>query len=137
MVSLLGHVPILPSTIPSQYPTSYPLDCICRQVKASDKLAFPLALNMGTLLEAAPPDPLNLGCTQAGGGPAGTYDLVAILVHKGSSAGHGHYGKALAEGFVCFVVGNAQVTAAVRGLGVQWVRWVWQTPCVAQARDCR
>ena len=51
----------------------------------ADKLSFPLALDLAPLLaaEAAP-----------GAAPAEEqqYELAAILIHKGPSASHGHYG---------------------------------------------
>ena len=59
------------------------------KVKVADKLSFPLALDLAPLLaaEAAP-----------GAAPAEEqqYELAAILIHKGPSASHGHYG---ARGF--------------------------------------
>lgn len=55
------------------------------KVKVADKLSFPLALDLAPLLaaDAAP-----------GAAPAAEqqYELAAILIHKGPSASHGHYG---------------------------------------------
>ncbi len=55
------------------------------KVKVADKLSFPLALDLAPLLAAdeAP-----------GAAPAAEqeYELAAILIHKGPSASHGHYG---------------------------------------------
>ena len=54
------------------------------KVKASDKLTFPLRIDMEAYLS-----PVN-----ASGVPGRqVYDLQAILIHKGSSASQGHYGK--------------------------------------------
>lgn len=52
------------------------------RVKATDKFSFPLELDMGPHLggDAAPHHALR-------------YGLVAILIHKGGSAMHGHYGE--------------------------------------------
>ena len=52
------------------------------KVKANDKFRFPLELDLGAYL---PPE------AQDGA----VYDLSAILIHKGSSASHGHYGVLL------------------------------------------
>ena len=49
------------------------------KVKANDKFRFPIELDLAAYL---PPE--------AQGGAV--YDLSAILIHKGSSASHGHYG---------------------------------------------
>ncbi len=49
------------------------------KVKANDKFRFPLELDLSAYL---PPE------AQHGA----VYDLSAILIHKGSSASHGHYG---------------------------------------------
>ncbi len=49
------------------------------KVKANDKFRFPLELDLSAYL---PPE------AQDGA----VYDLSAILIHKGSSASHGHYG---------------------------------------------
>ncbi|KAK9803279.1 hypothetical protein WJX72_005931 [[Myrmecia] bisecta] len=51
------------------------------KVKATDKLSFPQSLDLAAF---APPQQLH-------GGDTLMYDLVAILIHKGSSASHGHY----------------------------------------------
>ena len=50
------------------------------KVKASDKFRFPLELDLGAYL----PHSLT--------GESAQYDLTAILIHKGTSASHGHYG---------------------------------------------
>lgn len=50
------------------------------KVKVSDKFRFPLELDLGAYL---PPE---LAAESA------QYDLTAILIHKGPSASHGHYG---------------------------------------------
>ena len=50
------------------------------KVKVSDKFRFPLELDLGAFL---PPE-LAAHSSQ--------YDLTAILIHKGPSASHGHYG---------------------------------------------
>lgn len=50
------------------------------KVKVSDKFRFPLELDLGAYL---PPE---LAAQSA------QYDLTAILIHKGTSASHGHYG---------------------------------------------
>lgn len=50
------------------------------KVKVSDKFQFPLELDLGAYL---PPE---LAADSA------QYDLTAILIHKGTSASHGHYG---------------------------------------------
>ena len=49
------------------------------KVKANDKFRFPIELDLSAYL---PPE------AQDGA----VYDLSAILIHKGSSASHGHYG---------------------------------------------
>lgn len=53
------------------------------KVKVSDKFRFPLELDLGAYL---PPE---LAAASA------QYDLTAILIHKGNSASHGHYGALL------------------------------------------
>lgn len=51
----------------------------------ADKLSFPLALDLAPLLAAeAAPDAAPAHEQQ--------YELAAILIHKGPSASHGHYG---------------------------------------------
>ena len=56
------------------------------KVKASDKLSFPLCLDLAPILASDAPAgaPLPAEGTQ--------YELVSILIHKGPSASHGHYG---------------------------------------------
>jgi len=51
----------------------------------ADKLSFPLALDLAPLLAG------EAGDAAAPAGPQ-QYELAAILVHKGPSASHGHYG---------------------------------------------
>lgn len=61
--------------------------------KASNKLSFPLSLDMPTVLASVAQDNGHGGAvTDVEGKPAGQYDLVAVLIHKGTSASHGHYG---------------------------------------------
>lgn len=57
------------------------------KVKASDKLSFPLKLDLAPLLamdSAKQPHEKRQQETN--------YELMSILIHKGSSASHGHYG---------------------------------------------
>lgn len=55
------------------------------KVKASDKLSFPLRLDLAPILASdAPPRAPALRDT--------AYELMSILIHKGPSASHGHYG---------------------------------------------
>jgi len=64
------------------------------KVKASDKYRFPMKLDLGAYL----PDTLT--------GDSAQYDLTAILIHKGTSASHGHYGVTLRKGNIsCEIVG--------------------------------
>jgi hypothetical protein len=56
------------------------------RVKASDRFAFPLELDMAPHL--GPQE----GQEGAGAARPLLYDLAAILIHKGGSAMHGHYG---------------------------------------------
>ena len=71
------------------------------KVKASDKLSFPLSLDLAPILASDVP---------AGAPPLadGTrYELVSILIHKGPSASHGHYGALAITGLKfanCFSV---------------------------------
>ena len=51
------------------------------KVKANDKISFPLELDMQPLVEA--------GDVESGH----QYELQAILIHRGSNASSGHYGK--------------------------------------------
>ena len=57
------------------------------KVKASDKLSIPLKLDMASILAMAGAQPLQMG-TYADA----QYELMSILIHKGPSASHGHYG---------------------------------------------
>jgi hypothetical protein len=67
--------------------------------KAMNKLAIPLLLDMGDILQAAgvaSPDAAPLGPDGAPllpGSPGCAYELAAVLIHKGTSASHGHYGE--------------------------------------------
>lgn len=62
--------------------------------KATDKLACPLSLDVARVLEAAG---AGAGAAvaapeaAAGGADGLKYELVAVLIHKGGSASHGHY----------------------------------------------
>ena len=56
------------------------------KVKVADKLSFPLALDLAPLVVA---DAAHREAALAG---PQQYDLAAILIHKGPSASHGHYG---------------------------------------------
>ena len=53
------------------------------RVKATDKFAFPLELKAAAVMG---------GGDAEGEGADAVYDLEAILIHKGGSATHGHYG---------------------------------------------
>jgi len=67
------------------------------RVKVSDKLSFPLSLNMGGICAAAAAGPVPSSSTLPtvnkinNNGDDLMYDLVAVLLHKGTSALHGHY----------------------------------------------
>jgi hypothetical protein len=71
--------------------------------KAMTKLSIPLLLDMGDVLQgagvavrhAAPlgPDASPL----LPGSPGCGYELAAVLIHKGTSASHGHYGEGAAS----------------------------------------
>ncbi len=70
--------------------------------KATDKLAFPLRFDlqhtlahasMATGVDEAAALAAAAACVGPDGSPAGEYELVAVMIHKGSSASHGHYGK--------------------------------------------
>lgn len=60
------------------------------KVKASDKLSFPLKLDLAPVLAVD-------SASQPHGRPQQdtNYELMSILIHKGSSASHGHYGNVL------------------------------------------
>lgn len=65
------------------------------RVKATDRFAFPLELDMAPYLQQGQQqEGQQAQQGQQGGGPPLVYDLVAILIHKGGSAMHGHYGGA-------------------------------------------
>ena len=67
------------------------------------KLPIPLQVDMGQVLvdagvplpEAAPLGPDKQPVLP--GSPNSHYELVAVLIHKGTSASHGHYGALLAS----------------------------------------
>jgi hypothetical protein len=67
--------------------------------KAMNKLSIPLLLDMGDILQAAGvavPEAAPLGPDGAPllpGAPGCVYELAAVLIHKGTSASHGHYGE--------------------------------------------
>ena len=61
------------------------------KVKATDKLSIPLKLDMASILAMAGAQPLQTGTCQDA-----QYELMSILIHKGPSASHGHYGIACA-----------------------------------------
>ena len=75
------------------------------KLKASDKLAFPLELDIGSALRKASQGgvgvkvqggadpPREVVLNHEGGEPVGYYELVGILIHKGTNAHHGHYGE--------------------------------------------
>jgi Ubiquitin carboxyl-terminal hydrolase len=52
------------------------------KVKINSKFAFPLEVDLASLMGAPPAELCG-------------YHLVAILIHKGSNASHGHYGAPL------------------------------------------
>ena len=54
------------------------------KVKVSDKISFPLSLDLRTLMPTAFEE-----------GLASKYELSAILIHKGRGAHQGHYGVPL------------------------------------------
>ena len=56
-------------------------------MKASDKLSIPLKLDMASILAMAGAQPLQMGTYKDA-----QYELMSILIHKGPSASHGHYG---------------------------------------------
>lgn len=72
--------------------------------KVLHKLSIPLQLDMGAVLVEAGlelPDNSPLGPDRQPvlpGSPNSTYELAAVLIHKGTSASHGHYGM-----YVCWV----------------------------------
>jgi Ubiquitin carboxyl-terminal hydrolase len=71
--------------------------------KCNDKLSIPLTLDLQGLLAAA-----GSSMGAAGMHAAGTslqYELVAVLIHKGASASHGHYGAlSVAVVFWCCII---------------------------------
>jgi hypothetical protein len=80
------------------------LVCCCPQTfdkkKLTSKLTFPEVLTLDPALQAAgvPPDqwpatPLGPLAEAGSSGPGALYDLQAVLLHKGNSASHGHYGE--------------------------------------------
>lgn len=71
--------------------------------KVLHKLSIPLQLDMGQVLyDAALPLPEAAprghdGALVLPGSPNSCYELVAVLIHKGTSASHGHYGEGAAN----------------------------------------
>lgn len=67
--------------------------------KVLHKLSIPLRLNMGQVLQDAGlplPEAAPLGPDKQPvlpGSPNSVYELAAVLIHKGTSASHGHYGE--------------------------------------------
>ncbi len=57
------------------------------KVKATDKLSMPLKLDMASILAMAGAQSLVTGTYEDA-----QYELMSILIHKGTSASHGHYG---------------------------------------------
>ena len=77
-----------------------------RRVKATDKISFPVALDMAPFLagEASPSQEPPAAASQPGPAEAAAgqqYELAAILVHKGGSATHGHYGAPCLHARAC------------------------------------
>ena len=70
----------------SEHPCAHAAQKLSK-VKASDKLSIPLKLDMASILAMAGAQPLQTG-TYADA----QYELMSILIHKGPSASHGHYG---------------------------------------------
>jgi hypothetical protein len=70
--------------------------------KAMSKLSIPLLLDLGDVLQGAGvavPDAAPLGPDGSPllpGSPGCVYELAAVLIHKGTSASHGHYGEGVA-----------------------------------------
>ena len=63
------------------------------KVKASDKLSFPLRLDLAPILAPdGPPGSQRGGSSSSAGIQDTEYELMSILIHKGPSASHGHYG---------------------------------------------
>jgi uncharacterized UBP type Zn finger protein len=64
------------------------------------KLSIPLQLDMGAVLQDAGlplPEAAPMGHDRQPllpGSSNSTYELAAVLIHKGTSASHGHYGEA-------------------------------------------
>ena len=67
------------------------------KVKATDKLSIPLKLDMASILAMAGAQPLQTGTYEDA-----QYELMSILVHKGPSASHGHYGALRISSIVAF-----------------------------------
>ena len=61
------------------------------KVKASDKLSFSLHLDLAPFL--APDGPTSAVHSGSSTLQDTEYELMSILVHKGPSASHGHYGE--------------------------------------------
>ena len=56
-------------------------------MKATDKLSIPVKLDMASILAMFGAQPLQTGTYEEA-----QYELMSILIHKGPSASHGHYG---------------------------------------------
>ena len=70
------------------------------KVKASDKFSFPVSIDMTKLVSGVEVSNIDL----EGDSPAELeYELAAILIHKGPSASHGHYGRVQAQNMSAFV----------------------------------
>jgi hypothetical protein len=78
--------------------------------KVLHKLSIPLQLDMGAVLMHAGlelPDNAPLGPDRQPvlpGSPNSMYELAAVLIHKGTSASHGHYGTSSWTPWGCAVV---------------------------------
>lgn len=92
---------------------------VCSQkmdkMKASDKLSFPLVLDMPSLLASvAPEHGQGVAACGPGGAPPSEYELAAVLIHKGNSASHGHYGEVdTGKGAVCSCLDSGCVQNAL------------------------
>ncbi|GAX84137.1 hypothetical protein CEUSTIGMA_g11560.t1 [Chlamydomonas eustigma] len=60
--------------------------------KASDRLSFPLDLDLASVLASVAQDDGNSQVVMdSSGQPVGTYELAGVLIHKGTNAHQGHY----------------------------------------------
>ena len=66
-------------------------------MKATDKLSIPLKLDMASILAMFGAQPLQTGTYKDA-----QYELMSILIHKGPSASHGHYGALQNPSVVAF-----------------------------------